>query len=73
MKNQDMIPWADKEFARIDETAAAFGVSVFPIREAIRNGALPAYKIGRSTVLNVAEAKSWFRGRLTRIESGARP
>lgn len=62
-----MVVWSDKEYARIDETASALGVSVFPIREAIRGGDLSAYKIGRGTVVNVSEVKAWFNRRLVAI------
>lgn len=54
----DLLPGS--AFLTVDEVAALLKVSIYTVRRWINDGALPAYKVGRSWRVAPAELNSWL-------------
>ena len=56
------------EFMNCEQAAAAAKCSVYKIREAIKQGALKAYRPGKVYVIDPADLDSWVRSSVVKMQ-----
>ena len=59
------------EFMSCEQAAAAAMCSIYKIREAIKQGALKAYRPGKVYVIDPADLDSWVRSSAVKIRKKA--
>lgn len=59
------------EFMSCEQAAAAAKCSIYKIREAIKQGALKAYRPGKVYVIDPADLDSWVRSNAVKIRTKA--
>ena len=55
------------EFMSCEQAAAAAKCSIYKIREAIKQGALKAYRPGKTYVIDPADLDAWVRSNTVRM------
>jgi len=58
-----------RKFVHVDEAARRHGVGKTKFYELIRDGVLPAYKLGRRTLISIEDLDACFERILTPIRS----
>ena len=56
------------EFMSCEEAAAAAKCSIYKIREAIKHGALKAYRPGKVYVIDPTDLDSWVRSSAVKVQ-----
>lgn len=57
------------EFMSCEQAAAAAKCSIYKIREAIKQGALKAYRPGKVYVIDPADLDSWVRSSAVKVRN----